>query len=667
MEQNSKHDMLVIARRLAGLVPDKRALFRQRLRESGVDGASLPIVPLAERPAHVALSFAQQRLWFMDQLEPDSAAYNIPAALRLDGPLDVVALEAALCAVTSRHEALRTVFRDVDGRAGQVVLPAVDVRLSVIDTTADDAPGLLQAEAAKPFDLRAGPLLRATLFKLADSEHILALTIHHIVADGWSMTLLMKELAANYAGEGAGRDALPIQYADYALWQQEWLTADLLATQLDYWKTQLGDEHPVLELPADRARPPVQSGRGGRIRFALDDTLADGLRQRSREQGATLFMTTLTAFGVLLHRLSGQKDIRIGVPTANRNRVETEGVIGFFVNTQVMRVQVDGRMTFAESLARVKQCALGAQANPDLPFEQLVEALQPQRNLAHSPLFQVMFNVQASATGAHALMGNVRVQPLSQDSGAAQFDLSLDIVERHGRLDAILTYSTDLFDAATASRFAGYYTNLLRAIAATPQARISELPILGDEEYRQVTRDWALADAVPDALPPVHRAFELQAAATPDAIALVFDETAFSYAELNARANRLAHHLIGAGAGADARVGIRMERAPDMVIAILATLKAGAAYVPLDPNYPQERLAYMADDAGVALLLETLPDCGGQPSHNPAVTVHRQQLAYVMYTSGSTGKPKGVGITHDALARHTRVARDFFRLDAGER
>ncbi|HYD78843.1 MAG TPA: condensation domain-containing protein, partial [Paucimonas sp.] len=589
----SGQDMLAIARRLAGLPADKRAIFRQRLRESGIDFSGLPIVPLSERPASIPLSFAQQRLWFLHQLEPGSAAYNIPTALKLEGRLDNAALESAFKAVIARHESLRTVFREIDGKAEQLVLPAIDFRLPVIDLSGlpcdereAEALRLARTDAVRPFDLGAGPLMRAALLKLADTEHILAVTMHHIVSDGWSMNVLLRELGAHYAGKVADLRPLAIQYADFALWQQEWLTSDVLAAQLDYWKAQLGNEHPVLELPADRPRPLAQSGRGAKLRFTLSEALTAGLRQYAKEQGATLFMTTLAAFSVLLHRLSGQNDIRIGVPIANRNRIETENVIGFFVNTQVLRAQPDARMSFVELLARVKEAALGAQAHQDLPFEQLVEALQPERNLSHSPLFQAMFNLQTSRLDSDSRMGDMRVQALPQDSGAAQFDLSLDIVERQGRLEAALTYSTDLFEAATVERFAGYYTNLLDAIVAAPHARIGQLPMLGRDEYHQLTSGWGVAASVSEPFIAVHAQFEAQARTTPDAIALVYDDAEFTYAELNAQANRLAHRLIAAGIGADARAGVCIERSPAMIVALLAILKAGGAYVPLDPNYP---------------------------------------------------------------------------------
>ncbi|NHZ80289.1 amino acid adenylation domain-containing protein, partial [Massilia sp. CCM 8695] len=642
---------------------------------SAADLAPIPAVP---RDGALPLSFAQQRLWFLHQLEPHSAAYNMAAAVRLVGALDIGALKRAFQDIVARHEILRTTFREEGGAALQFIAPQLHLAMPLVDLSAMpsgqremEAMRIAQAEAGQPFDLMAGPLMRLRLVKVAESGHILLMTMHHIVSDDWSMSIFTREFALLYSaalqGGRADLPPLPIQYADFAAWQRQFLSGAELDRQLAYWQGQLGTAHPVLDLPADRARPPVQSGRGAACRWTFDPALAPALRQLGQAQGTSLFMTMLAVFNVMLHRLSGQDDVRVGVPVANRNRMETESLIGFFVNTQVMRAQLDGRTTFAGLLERVKEAALGAQANQDLPFERLVEALQPERNLSHSPLFQVMFNLlQAGAAAPMALPGLV-LHPVSAKDGTTQFDLALDVVERGGQLEGVLTYSTDLFEPASAARLAGYYTNLLHAVVAAPQARVGQLAMLGHDEYRQLTHDWALAGAMVDALPPVHLAFELQAAATPDAIALVCDEAQLSYAELNAQANRVAHHLIGAGITADARVGIRMERSPAMIVAILAILKAGGAYVPLDPAYPQERLAYMAHDAGIALLLDALPACGAQPTHNPALPVHGQQLAYVMYTSGSTGKPKGVAMIHAALSAHVAASRDFCALKAGER
>ncbi|HYD81949.1 MAG TPA: condensation domain-containing protein, partial [Paucimonas sp.] len=560
-------------------------------------GQALQPIPQVPRTGPLPLSFAQQRLWFLQQLEPDSAAYNMPAAVRLVGELEVPALKRAFEELVERHETLRTTFREESGEAVQVIAPQLDISLPIVDLSglAIDAreaevKRISEAEAAKPFRLAAGPLMRLCLLKLSETEHVLLVTMHHIVSDDWSMSVFTREFAALYTAAMQGKTAdlppLAIQYADFAAWQRQWLTDQELDQQLTYWKTQLGNEHPVLELPTDRPRPPAQSGRGAMHRWALDVEFLPALQQLGRQQGATLFMTMLTAFSVLLHRLSGQDDIRIGVPIANRNRVETENVIGFFVNTQVLRAQLDARLTFAELLARVKEAALGAQAHQDLPFEQLVEALQPERNLSHSPLFQVMFNLLQADAATRLELPGLALQPVARDDGTTQFDLSLDIVERQGRLEAALTYSADLFEAATVERFAGYYTNLLDAIVAAPHARIGQLPMLGRDEYHQVTSGWGVAASVSEPFIAVHAQFEAQARTTPDAIALVYDDAEFTYAELNAQANRLAYRLIAAGIGADARAGVCIERSPAMIVALLAILKAGGAYVPLDPNYP---------------------------------------------------------------------------------
>ncbi|HYD81948.1 MAG TPA: condensation domain-containing protein, partial [Paucimonas sp.] len=654
-------------------------------------------IPQVPRTGPLPLSSAQQRLWFLQQLEPNSAAYNMPAAVHLVGELDVAALKQAFEGLVARHETLRTTFREENGEAVQVIAPSADIAMPVVElsTLAAEAreaevKRIAEAEAAKPFDLKTGPLLRLTLLKLSDTEHVLLATMHHIVSDGWSMSIFTREFAEFYAAASQGRAAalapLPIQYADFAAWQRQQSSDDKLKRELDYWKTQLGTEHPVLELPADRPRPPVQSGRGARYRFTLDAALVHPLRRICRTHGATTFMALLAVFNILLGRLSGQRDIRVGVPIANRNRLELEGLIGFFVNTQVMRAQLDARMRFSEVLGRIKEAALGAQAHQDLPFEQLVEALQPERSLSHSPLFQVMFNLIQSDAAALPELSNLVVKPLIRDDSVAQFDLSLDIVEREASLDALFTYSTDLFDAATIERFAGYYTNLLRTVLADEETRIGQLPMLGDAELQCLTREWNTATESRNCLPPAHKLFEAQVEAAPQAAALVFDDAELSYAELNIRANRLAHRLVAEGVGPDKRVGICIERSVDMIVSLLAVLKAGGAYVPLDPNYPSDRLAYMADNAGIHIVLGSahtlqrtglaraarraldvtvMPATGS--AHNPDVPIRLGNLAYVMYTSGSTGKPKGVGITHDALARHSQVGCEFFALRPGER
>jgi amino acid adenylation domain-containing protein/non-ribosomal peptide synthase protein (TIGR01720 family) len=654
----------------------------------------------AQRPPRLPLSSAQQRLWFLYRMEPDSAAYNVPGLLRFTGALDATALRAAFTALVRRHETLRTTFRETDGVAEQVVHADAAPVLEFIDLSRlpgaqrdAEAQRLADADAARPFDLATGPLLRATLLKLEDGRHTLLLSLHHIVSDGWSINVLVRELAALYAAHGAGMappslPPLPLQYADYALWQRASLETPTLQKELAYWTGRLGGEQPVLELPADRVRPAVARAQGGKVRFALDAGMTDGLRRLARSHDATLFMVLKAAFDVLLHRLSGQTDVRVGVPVANRNQVELENLIGFFVNTQVLRSRIDGATAFSSLLAAVKDDVLGAQAHQDVPFEQLVDALQPERDLSRSPLFQVLFNVQRPDYSGFDGVAGLALEVQARDNGTTQFDLSADIKEIGDRLDASLTYRTDLFEAATIERFAAYYTNLLRAALARPHARIGDLAMLPAAELHQLTATWNdTATAYPDAL-PVHLQFERQAARTPDAVALVADGQRLTYRELNAAANRLAHRLIGAGVTPDMLVGICAQRSAGMVAGLLAILKAGGAYVPLDPDYPAERLAYMLDDARTGVLLappalaSTLgldrgcrvlalsgPDDSAScwPEHNPGLPAHPGQLAYTIYTSGSTGQPKGAGVPHGGLANRLAWMQQAYRLQADDR
>ncbi|MEX5617404.1 amino acid adenylation domain-containing protein, partial [Pseudomonas syringae] len=536
-----------------------------------------------------------------------------------------------------------------------------------------------------------GPLLRVRLLNLNTDEHVLILTQHHIVSDGWSMPIMVDELVRLYEGYSQGREvsltALDLQYADYALWQRTWMEAGEQARQLDYWKQQLGDQQPILELPADYPRPVVQSHAGARLAVELEPALIDGLKQVARQQGVTLFMLLLASFQSLLHRHSGQSDIRVGVPIANRNRAETEGLIGFFVNTQVLRAEFDVHTTFNELLQQVKHTALQAQAHQELPFEQLVEALQPQRSLSHSPLFQVMFNHQSQASADVRALQGLQVEALLPDSYPAQFDLTLNTAEHDGGLSAGLTYATALFDPRTIERMAGHWLALLQAICANAAQRIAEVPMLDRAERQQILHDWNATAADFPSETCLHSLIEAQVRATPDAPALIFAAEQMSYAQLNARANQLAHRLRESGVGPDVLVGICVERSLQLVIGLLAIIKAGGAYVPLDPDYPEDRLAYMMHDSGIGLLLtqtslqERLPvpaqvhslclDQDGDwledySTANPANLSHPLNLAYVIYTSGSTGKPKGAGNSHRALVNRLHWMQKAYALDGSD-
>ncbi|HSX86564.1 MAG TPA: amino acid adenylation domain-containing protein [Pseudomonas sp.] len=681
-----------LAERIAKLAPEKREGFIRALADKGIRLTRLPIVG-APRDGGVPLSYAQQRLWFLMQLEPDSAAYNMPAALRLCGKLDLAALQRSFACLVQRHEVLRSSFHQAEGAAEQIVHAALPLAIGETDLAGLPAPErerrlrqMIDTEANTPFDLSQGPL-RLQVVRLAADEHALLLTAHHIVADAWSLGVLTRELAACYGAFAQGCEptlpALPIQYADYALWQRNCLAGAALEPELAYWTAQLGGEQPVLELPSDRPRPKLASGRGGRHSLQLDAELSAGLNRLARERGTTLFSVLLAAFDVLLYRLSGQTDLRVGVPVANRTRVETEGLIGCFVNTLVLRAELDGQQPFVAWLDQVKATSLAAQAHQELPFERLVEALQPERDLSHPPLFQVLFNLLDSQQPRRLELPGLSIESIEREQSSAQFDLSLDMAERAGQLEACFSFNRDLFDDATVVRYAAGFERLLRGILANPNCRVGQLPLLSEAEQRALLAECQARMLLP-AAQPVHLRLAAQAVATPAAPALVLDDCTWSYAELNQRANRIAHQLLALDLPAEARIGLCLPRGLEMVAALFGTLKAGLAFVPLDPDFPAERLAHMIEDAGIRLLLvapQTLAatEAHGQlqrleitqldqgPDHDPVVAVHPAQLAYLMYTSGSTGKPKGVAIDHQALAGHSEVALGFFELSAADR
>ncbi|PBZ18937.1 non-ribosomal peptide synthetase [Pseudomonas aeruginosa] len=670
-----------------------KALFERPVLEAFAQGLerttdAVSTIPLADRQQPLALSFAQERQWFLWQLEPESAAYHIPSALRLRGRLDVDALQRSFDSLVARHETLRTRFRLEGGRSYQQVQPAVSVSIEREQFGEEGLIERIQAIVVQPFDLERGPLLRVNLLQLAEDDHVLVLVQHHIVSDGWSMQVMVEELVQLYAGYSQGLDvvlpALPIQYADYALWQRSWMEAGEKERQLAYWTGLLGGEQPVLELPFDRPRPARQSHRGAQLGFELPRELVEAVRALAQREGASSFMLLLASFQALLYRYSGQADIRVGVPIANRNRVETERLIGFFVNTQVLKADLDGRMGFDELLAQARQRALEAQAHQDLPFEQLVEALQPERNASHNPLFQVLFNHQSEIRSVtpEVQLEDLRLEGLAWDGQTAQFDLTLDIQEDENGIWASFDYATDLFDASTVERLAGHWRNLLRGIVANPRQRLGELPLLDAPERRQTLSEWNPAQRECAVQGTLQQRFEEQVRQWPQAVALILDEQRLSYGELNARANRLAHCLIARGVGADVPVGLALERSLDMLVGLLAILKAGGAYLPLDPAAPEERLAHILDDSGVRLLLtqghllERLPRqagvevlaidglvLDGYAESDPLPTLSADNLAYVIYTSGSTGKPKGTLLTHRNALRLFSATEAWFGFD----
>jgi amino acid adenylation domain-containing protein len=671
--------------------------------EGGAGGESLPAsagagaVPRPTETRLAPLSFAQQRLWFLDQYEPESVLYNIPAALRLTGPLDVAALERSVRELVRRHETLRTTFAVFNGRPFQVIHEPTEWRLHVRDlrrlppeTREAEVARLADAEAQTPFNLARGPLSRVGLLRLAEDEHVLLLTMHHIISDGWSLQILVGELGALYDAYRAGRESplaeLPMQYAEFARWQRDWLQGEVLEGQLGYWKRQLAGKLPALELPTDRPRPAFQTYRGGELTMALPRRLSEQVAALGRREGATVFMTLLAAFGALLHRYTGQTDVCVGTPIAGRNRSEIEGLIGFFVNTLVLRLDLSRGESFRRLLGETKGVALDAYDHQDLPFEKLLEELQPERDLGHSPLFQVMFHMQNVLTEAPRL-SDLMVAPLEIRSTVSRFDLTLVMAEGAEGLVGKFSYNADLFEAATVGRMAVHFRNLLEAAVADPEAPISRLPLLADDEARRMLVEWNQTLRPYPSERPLHEWFEEQAARAPEATALVFEDERVSYRELDERANQLARHLRGAGVSADSLVGVLMERSTELVVALLGTLKAGAAYVPLDPSYPPQRLAFMLGDAGVSYLLthKSLLDLVPEPGAPalrldadwPLVAVHDrgrvgvfagpEQLAYVIYTSGSTGAPKGVMVSHRAICNRLLWMQEAFQLTPDDR
>ncbi|ABW31356.1 non-ribosomal peptide synthetase [Acaryochloris marina] len=649
---------------------------------------SLPEIQAIARPEHVSLSFAQQRLWFLDQMEPNSPLYNIPAAARLTGTLDAIALDQSFNAIVQRHESLRTAFQAVDGQPVQMIVPELTVPLQRVDlSTLDKAEQevrvlqLAQQEAQQPFDLTQAPLLRVTLIRLTDTEHVVLLTMHHIISDAWSMDILLQELTALYGAFSAGQPSplseLSIQYADLAVWQRQWLQGEVLERHLSYWHQQLGGNLPILQLPSDRPRPRVQSFRGAKHTFTLSAELTAALKALSQQAGVTLFMTLLASFKVLLHRYTGQADLLVGSPIANRNRSEIEGLIGFFVNTLVLRSNLADNPTFRELLQQVQQTTLAAYEHQDLPFEKLVEELQPERDLSYSPLFQVKFALENAPT-SDLNLADLTMSFLQFESSTAKLDLSLDMSEEvsdtgAARLGGTFEYSTDLFDKATIQAMAEHFQCLLTGIVAHPDQCISDLPLLTEaERYQQfVTWNDTQVEYAQDEC--FHQRFEAQVEQTPNAIALVFQDEQLTYAELNRQSNQLAYYLQNQGVKPEVVVGLCVERSPAMILGLLGILKAGGAYLPLDPTYPPERLAFMLADAQVPLLVTTStsathlpnptaqvikldadwPTISQEPEHNPSSAVTVENLAYLIYTSGSTGTPKGVLVPHAGLVNLT--------------
>lgn len=676
---------------------EKRALLEKLLRERAAKSSDAQLeknsstsqrahstgsIPVQRRDReYFPLSAAQQRLLFLDQFEPNTATYNTSLAFRLIGPLHVDALQQSLNEIVQRHEVLRTVFHVQNEEGVQAVLQGTAFSLPVVDLESI-AEGereaemfrLANQEASSPFDLAKDLKLRVKLFRLRREEHIIVITMHHIASDGWSFGVFMRELTLLYEGYVTGKPvqlpALPVQYIDYASWHQEWLQSEAVKTQLAYWKKQLEGAPAVIELPIDRPRPALQTFRGEWHHTRYGPELTASLKSFARGEGATLFMVLLAAFETLLYRYTSQDDILIGSPIAGRTNPETKELIGLFINTIVLRADLSNNPTFRELVARVRQAAYRSYENQDVPFEKLVEELQPQRDLSHSPLFQVMFVLQNQPLPGLRLHQLTSTPIIEINPRASKFDLTLSLTEQEGGLTTVFEYNPDLFDAATIARMVAHYEELLNGLLKDPDQHIADLPLLTQAEKYQLLVEWNNTQLDYPADTSVSELFESQALQAPDAIAVTFEGKSLTYQQLNQRANQLAHHLQGLGVKPDTLVGIYMERSLEMVVGLLGILKAGGAYVPLDPAFPSDRLEFMLADSQAAILLtqEKLADQLATPPEMKLVCLDKdwaviarevkenlvpqakpEHLAYVIYTSGSTGKPKGVQIQQQSL------------------
>ena len=670
-----------ISERIAKLSLERQQLLRSLLKQEGLAAPPKPITARAQETNAYPLSSAQQRLWFLDQFEPGSPLYNITNGVRIAGGFDLSAFSHSIAETVRRHEVLRTIFSSTDGQPVQVIRPRVDLALPLIDLSEfsedrreAEVRRLSLSDARVPFDLSQGPLLRVTLFRLSEKEHFVTLTMHHIISDAWSSAILIQELSVLYNAFSKGTRPtlpdLPIQYADYAIWQREMLEGESLKSDLAYWQQQLTGAPGVLELPTDRPRPSVQTFRGASQSFALSPNLSSLLQELSRRHEATLFVTLLAALQTLLYRYSGQEDFCVGTPVAGRTRIETESLIGFFINTLVVRANLSGNPSFSELLDRVRETVLEAQAHQEVPFEELVEKLQPERSLSHTPLFQVMFTLQNAPRETTRLEG-LALTASGVNSGTARFDLNIEMGEGGGRIIGSISYNTDLFDSATITRLIGHFQTLLEGLVTDPDRLISSLNMLTPAEQHRILVEWNNTRKDYPFERSIDQVYEAQVEQRPDDVAIVCGHEQLTYGSLNERANQLAHYLVNLGVGPEMCVGVCMERSLDTIVALLGIVKAGAAYVPLDPTYPLGRLAVMLEDSAIAVLLtqerllDVLPthwahvvcldteweEIAKENTDNPPRRASADNLAYVMYTSGSTGKPKGVAVAHRAVLR----------------
>ncbi len=667
-------------------------------------GISLPPIEKVDHNQELPLSFAQQRLWFLSQLEPESPAYNIPSAFILEGNLDTLALEKSIMEVVKRHESLRTTFTDRGGKPVQIISAESNFKITHKDLS--DLPqkeseqklkSLAKEDALKPFDLAVGPLFRVALIKLPSEKYAILFNMHHIISDGWSVSVLISEIVQLYAAFSHGQPSplaeLEIQYADFAHWQQNWLQGETLEKQIRYWKEKLSDAPPLLELPADHPRPAVQTVNGAKEAFELDAELSSAIKDLTKQEGATLFMVLLAAFQTLLHRYSGQEQILVGSPIANRTNSKIEKLIGFFVNTLIMKADFAGNPEFTELLRQVRDNALEAYAHQDLPFEKLVEELQPQRDPSHAPIFQVAFVLQNTPTDTAIQLPGLTLKPVQSDSATAKYDLTLTMVEAGDHLLGSLEYNTDLFERSTIQRMLNHLRIVLQAISEEPEIEVDTIPLLTEEERQLILYERNQTESSFPADKSVHQVFEELSKTQPEAPALIFAPTAdatpeqLTYAELNARANQLARYLQNLDVQNENIVGICMDRSPEMIVSMLAILKAGAAYVPIDPNYPAERIQYMAQDSALRVLLtqkhlqqqlaglnvpliavdSAWPEIAKESQENLGASVNPQNLAYLIYTSGSTGKPKGAMLHHRGAVNLATLQQKAFKVGTGSR
>jgi amino acid adenylation domain-containing protein len=657
-------------------------------------GNSTTIEPVL-RQGNLPLSFAQQRLWFLDRLYPGSPIYNLPMGVRLSGELNAMRFEQTFNEVIRRHEVLRTRFDSSDGQPLQVILPAAILAARIVDISELDSQEreiqvrrLADEENRQPFDLRQFPLMRVTLLRLDRQDHAVLITMHHIISDGWSMDVFTRETAAlNQAfsnGEPSPLSELQIQYVDFADWQRKRIQGEFLQAEIDYWKSELSEIPRILNLPTDRPRTPVKSSKGAQQSIVLDETLCRELKALGNREGATLFMALLAAFSSLLYRYAREEDIIVGTPIANRNWIEIEGLIGFFLNTLVLRSNFSGNPCFRELLGRVREGTLRAHTHQDIPFEKIVEVLSPERDTTHSPLFQVMFVFQNASAKAADLPG-LGSDQLATSGGASKFDLTLSMRQIGPQIIGSLSYNPDLFDSPTIVRMLSHLRGLLEGVVAGAGREISLLPLLTEAEHHQLLVEWGRTPANYDLGECIHELIERQAEKTPESIAVVFEETQISLGELNRRANQLGRYLRSLRVKPETHVAICLERSPEMVICVLATLKAGGAYLPIDPAYPAQRTIFMLEDARAEVILTRRSILDASANHTAVVLdietdweiiakegemnfssgICAEQPAYVIYTSGSTGRPKGVVIEHRQIVNYFRAITDHLAITPG--